>query len=147
MSNLKVCKKCKANNIGAFNGYWPYLEEDYNICKECGGFLENTNIDSNDFWIIWTISHDNSFLEAMIDLHDKDIIEYELKMSQFRTQLGQQKAVEEKQEDNAVKCPYCKSDNVRKISATSRASSVMMFGILSKKIGKQWRCNNCKSDF
>lgn len=46
-----------------------------------------------------------------------------------------------------VKCPYCDSDNVKKISTLSRAVSTGMVGLASSKIGKQWHCNNCKSDF
>lgn len=46
-----------------------------------------------------------------------------------------------------VQCPYCGSTNTDKISAASRIVSVATLGILSKKIGKQWHCNNCKSDF
>lgn len=42
------------------------------------------------------------------------------------------------------KCPMCGSTNISKISTLSRASSIVGFGILSKKIGKQWQCNNPK---
>lgn len=44
-------------------------------------------------------------------------------------------------------CPYCNSTNITKVSGTSRFASTLMFGIASKKIGKQWKCNNCKSYF
>lgn len=44
-------------------------------------------------------------------------------------------------------CPYCCSTNIKKISGVSKAASVIGFGIFSKKIGKQWYCNNCKSYF
>ena len=47
----------------------------------------------------------------------------------------------------SVRCPYCNSTNVNKISGTKKAASIIGFGILSNKIGKQWHCNNCKSDF
>lgn len=50
-------------------------------------------------------------------------------------------------EDNSVKCPYCKSANVRKISTAGRVVSTGLFGLGSKKIGKQWHCGNCGSDF
>lgn len=42
------------------------------------------------------------------------------------------------------KCPMCGSTNIQKISDFSRATSIIGFGILSKKIGKQWQCNNPK---
>ena len=45
------------------------------------------------------------------------------------------------------KCPYCHSTSIKKISAASRTASVIGFGIFSKKIGKQWHCNDCGSDF
>lgn len=44
-------------------------------------------------------------------------------------------------------CPYCKSANTKKISGTSRFMSTGVFGLASSKIGKQWHCNSCKSDF
>lgn len=46
-----------------------------------------------------------------------------------------------------VQCPYCKSYCTRKISGLSRAFSAGLFGLGSKKIGKQWHCTNCGSDF
>ena len=49
--------------------------------------------------------------------------------------------------NNRVSCPYCKSTNVKKISVVSRGVSVGLFGLASKKIGKQFHCNQCKSDF
>lgn len=49
--------------------------------------------------------------------------------------------------DSKTKCPYCKSANVAKISAAGRVVSVGLFGLGSSKVGKQWHCNSCKSDF
>lgn len=46
-----------------------------------------------------------------------------------------------------VACPYCKSTNTKKISGTTRFLSTGVFGLASGKIGKQWHCNSCKSDF
>lgn len=46
-----------------------------------------------------------------------------------------------------VKCPYCQSNNVKKITTVNRAVSTGIVGIASSKIGKQWHCNSCKSDF
>lgn len=50
-------------------------------------------------------------------------------------------------QSNNVKCPYCQSTDTKKISGTSRFMSTGIFGLASKKIGKQWHCNKCKSDF
>lgn len=48
---------------------------------------------------------------------------------------------------NSVSCPYCKSTNVSKISTLGRSISVGFFGLASGKVGKQWHCNGCGSDF
>lgn len=48
---------------------------------------------------------------------------------------------------SSIECPYCHSTNTKKISGTSRTISALTFGFASKKIGKQWHCNNCGSDF
>ncbi len=46
-----------------------------------------------------------------------------------------------------VECPYCHSHNTVKIGGMSRWLSVGLFGIGSKKVGKQWHCKSCGSDF
>lgn len=125
-------------------------------CKNCG-FRDDTNnkpcpiCDTNDWEdedikLIESISDDESFLNAMEELKQNDIIEYKLKISQIKNQINQQNKTL-KQEPNKPRCPYCSSTNLTKISATSRVASTLMFGIGSKKIGKQWKCNNCKSCF
>lgn len=45
---------------------------------------------------------------------------------------------------NTITCPNCHSSNVKPISGTERAVSVLSLGILSKKIGKSYKCLNCK---
>lgn len=43
-----------------------------------------------------------------------------------------------------IHCPNCHATNVKRISGTERAASVLGLGILSKKIGKSYKCLNCK---
>ena len=45
------------------------------------------------------------------------------------------------------KCPTCGSADIKKISATSKAASVAMLGLLSRKVYKQWHCKNCGSEW
>ena len=56
-------------------------------------------------------------------------------------------AVQRRNNPAGVKCPYCQSMSVKRISGVRRFASVELFGIASKKIGKQWHCNKCGSDF
>lgn len=49
---------------------------------------------------------------------------------------------------STVECPYCHSQDTTKISGLSKAGNVALFGIFAMgKVGKQWKCNDCKSDF
>ena len=58
-----------------------------------------------------------------------------------------QQQIEQQVLEPQIICPYCHSINTKRISMVSRAGSIIGFGIFSKKIGKQWHCNDCKSDF
>lgn len=79
--------------------------------------------------------------------------EYERKQKALKTahQVEKWKAKQQEQQDLAsgkrVVCPYCKSTNTEKISTVSRAVSVSLVGAASSKLGKQWHCKNCGSDF
>lgn len=44
-------------------------------------------------------------------------------------------------------CPTCGSTDISKISTTSKAVSVGLFGIFSSKIRKQFHCNSCKYEW
>ena len=47
-----------------------------------------------------------------------------------------------------VECPYCHSTDTKKISGFSKAVDLGVFGIFAAdRIGKQWHCNRCNSDF
>lgn len=155
---LIVCNHCVEQSKNTpysspfqFRGFFTNFKVPNNmICPKCNSNLKETSVTMEEIKIIYAISHDNTFIQAMIELKDKDIIEYELKMSQFRNQLNQQKQIEstrKKQESNTVHCPYCNSENIKKISGTERVASATMFGIFSKKIGKSFKCNNCGGTF
>ena len=45
---------------------------------------------------------------------------------------------------NKIKCPICESEKVEKITTLDRGFSVAMVGLASGKIGKQYKCKNCK---
>ena len=133
----KYCKLC-----GFVDG-----EGNIDICPIC----KSTDWEDADLITLKEISNDKDFLEAMIELKKNDPIEYQLKMSQFKANLKQQEssnsANTKPKEENKVHCPYCNSTNVNKISGLSKAGSIAMFGIFSRKVHKQWHCNDCKSDF
>ena len=66
--------------------------------------------------------------------------------AEFDAKMAHGKAILEEQ-GRRVTCSYCGSSNVKKIGLLNRAVSTELWGLGSKKIGKQWHCNNCGSDF
>jgi len=131
---LKICKKC-----GIRGGC---CSPEGKIHEGCGGELIDTGITTDELLAIRKISRDEAFLDAMIDLRKKDIIEYNLKMSQFRTQIEQQKA-SKAQSDTTPRCPHCHSAKIISISGLERSISIAMWGASSKKINKSFECKNC----
>ena len=136
---VKQCKKCK-EIMGACRP-----ESLVHTANNCNGELETLNISWDELSIIADISTDRNFLQAMIDLKEKDIIEYNLKMSQFKTQLEQQKSARAKiKTDNRLKCPTCGSAKVIRIPGLSKATWVALQGVYSiGKISKTFQCMNC----
>lgn len=140
---IKFCQKCYDNKIDypSTYGYYTYLLDFVTECpkKDCGCKLTDIDFPNDDFYVIRDISKSIQFLNAMINLYQTDIIEYELKMSQFRQQVEGQKQAK----DNRPKCPTCQSTNIAKIDGLERAGSIAVFGLFSKKINKTFKCKNC----
>jgi len=159
-NNVKFCSSCNETGINEmatafvegsrpfnFNKGMirPYEIKSQNICPYCGNNLRDTGITDDDMDSLWDVSDsDRQFLEAMIDLKKKDPIEYQLKMSQFKANLRQQENSKKVEEDNKPKCPNCHSTNIKPISGTERAMSIIGLGMFSKKINKSFKCLDCK---
>lgn len=138
---IKRCAKC--GDIGRFS-------PEFVKCLKCGeDTLLATNMTDEEFCVLCKAAPKNNDLcSLMIDLKEKDPIEYQLKISQFKTQVQQQESIKKQQsEQSKVHCPYCNSTNVKKISSTERVASVAMMGIFSKKINKSFKCNACGGIF
>ncbi len=137
MSRIVVkCDKC--NGIGICDSDSDLIHKANN----CNGKLIQCNISCDDLNVISRIANDNDFFRAMIDLKEKDIIEYNLKMSQFKTQLEQQKSTSQTS-SNIIKCPTCNSTKVKRISGTAKVAGAVTFGLLSKTARSQFKCENC----
>jgi hypothetical protein len=141
---IKFCKKChdekKIRYWGDKYGYLWTLTDDAKICPDCQSNLVDIDFPALDLKILSKISDSTDFYDAMIKLHDDDIIEYELKMSQFRSQVEAQEAEEErkKAEESKPRCPKCGSTN---ITAGQRGYSFWTGFLGSNKTVN--RCSNC----
>lgn len=114
-------------------------------CPHCGNPISSQHKKSNSLSHMpcpncgtnWHTFDDNNNDVCKICDH----IFTEKEISDFKIQQNaKQRAIQA----SKPKCPMCGSTNISKISTFSRASSIVGFGILSKKIGKQWKCNNPK---
>ena len=76
--------------------------------------------------------------------HRDEILEKQ--SAEFDAKMAHGKAILEEQ-GRRVTCSYCGSSNVKEIGLLNRSVSTELWGLGSKKIGKQWHCNNCGSDF
>lgn len=63
------------------------------------------------------------------------------------SKLCKGKKLSELPDNQYVQCPYCHSRKVSKLTTLDRAGSIIIAGAASGKIGKQWHCNNCGSNF
>lgn len=77
--------------------------------------------------------------------NNKDSI-LQQKQQQQEESINRGKSILEEQ-SKRVKCTYCGSTNVKKIGLLNRAISTELWGLGSKKIGKQFHCNSCGADF
>ena len=112
-------------------------------------FFNNYIINNPDFDVdcynnrLKTIKSDEKWIEKQAIITDSLNKGYDM-----RTALKHVKDAEEGRPSKPeVECPYCHSCNTTKISGASRWLSVGLFGIGSKKVGKQWHCKSCGSDF
>ncbi len=133
---VKQCMKCK-QVIGCCQ-----RTDFVHMANNCNGELKILNISWEELSTIENISPDRDFLQAMIDLKEKDPIEFQLKMSQFKTQLQQQKQIR-RSASETIKCPTCSSRDVRRISGTARVAGATVFGLFSKTARSQFECRNC----
>lgn len=148
-----ICSKCGSKGLaplgtkkcfcGGDRIVFPVTEDDYIKMSdyEKNKMIEQMDIhpliSKEDALTIYNVTHSIEIIDAMIELKQKDIIEYGLKLSQFKNQLEQKRQVNQ-QEKNQVHCPKCGSTSI-----TTGARGVnLTFGLLgaSKTVN---RCGKC----
>lgn len=135
---IKYCEYCQKHPISSdLQGYTNSWSDNTHTCPVCKHDLTDIDFPEEDFKIIKQISYDPKFIESMIELRKNDIVEYNLKLSQFKTQ------VEKVKENSLPKCPTCSSTNLKKITNTSKVINTAMFGIFGTKRHKTYHCNSC----
>lgn len=80
-----------------------------------------------------------SYPYDMLDIIEADTINYIINYWRKDTE-AQQPTLNTNRKPH---CPNCGSENIKKISFTSRAVGVMAVGLLSSSIGKTFKCKSC----
>lgn len=118
-------------------------------CPRCNGDISELELTKDEWDVLERVSVDSNFIISMDKLKKNDIIDFNLKLSQFRASISQ---LEQQNEihDNTVQpasyglhCPTCGSSNVKKISATKRWFTTGTFGIASSDMAKTMQCGSC----
>lgn len=127
------------------HGYFWGLRPEINICPICNQHLIDIDFPVNDLKILTFISDNPKLYQSMIDLHDKDVIEYELKMSQFRAQYDNKIAMQiverqkqaTQQSNSTTTCPRCGNTTFTPI----KKKWSMWAGFATNQV--ELVCNNC----
>lgn len=143
-------------------------------CKKCGRFVQRLTKElnkpcdychsnlfqvPNEYLIDGSgTAIDNSLKQQFIDEYIKSSPEFDQYLFEHRDEdlfkrrmeneakLEHGKAILE-EKGRGPKCIYCGSSNIKKIGLLNRAASTGLWGLNSKKIGKQFHCNHCGADF
>lgn len=89
------------------------------------------------------IKNSPEFDQSLFDQRDEILAKMNLK---YEKAMTHGKAILESQ-NKQVTCPYCSSTRVSKTSILGRMVSFEFWGLASNKLGKQWHCHDCGSNF
>lgn len=146
----KFCNKC--GNITLGN---KYLEEKCSICGKVKipvplNYIQENEIltdkeldDKKNIIIEELVKTSPEFDQYLFDHRDEILAK---QSAEFDAKMEHGKAILE-EGNRTPKCTYCGSTNIRKIGLLNRAISIELWGLGSKKIGKQFHCNHCGADF
>lgn len=138
----KYCPQCKHN-----------FSDVFDECVYCGSELKDGIIEIEDVQNEKPIYEmtDEEILHKYSDYKKRIEEQTGHKMTDSEFLLGIREArrdslnhkadefVKSDQENNVPKCPTCQS--------TAKAGSIVMWGIFSRRVHKQWHCNNCESEW
>lgn len=146
-----ICPKCAFVS----GGYAEEYPEDpiYLKCKFCNTILIQTENTGKEGLRKFIENKEEDYYKTLaIELGNNQFSEnaYNCRISANKKEnekTSKQFKQQTNQPTSQIKCPYCNSTNTKKITTANRIGSTMLFGVFSKKLTKEWHCNNCGSDF
>lgn len=148
---IQYCPRCGWINIIVLGDredeclYCKHKMRDTNeLYYEINDIVNNSNIDNrHEYVMIHYVYRSPEYRKKYKDQREQKEKE-ELEEAKRRSNAEfTAKFFAERNSVGLPKCPSCGSTNISKIGVGERALSVGMFGMLSKKIGKTHKCNNC----
>lgn len=143
---IYMCNDCYNNKkhvTEIFDSCFGDPDSCKDYCFQCKGHnMTQLNLDQDEALVLMKTSKDPDFILAMDKLKGEDLIEFNLKMAQFKQSLPQTTET-----DNTPKCPTCGSTNIKKISGGKRWLTTGIFGLASSDVGKNMQCNSCGYKF
>lgn len=117
------------------NNTLKYIPEEFLIGKRKCIF----NDERKDEFIQEYIKSSPEFDQYLFDHRDEILAK---QSAEFNAKIAHGKEILE-EASRVPKCPTCQSTNIRKMGGVERGTSIWAFGLLSKKIGKTFKCNSC----
>lgn len=133
--SLIICPECKKQ-----------VSEYADTCPNCGYPIKKHNSLKDIESIkcpICGIDNDKSILinnNMLCKVCGADLSDLDRLYDQIRIHKQEE---ERAKQSNLPKCPTCQSTNIKKISATSKATNAVLFGLFGNKRKKQFHCNSC----
>ena len=137
------------------------LEKIY-LCPICGATYTNTDARNNEhvckfcnkelIKINMTLKENTDFLimdgttvkdQTRILANKFGGFQFSEKAYENRMNIVNNKKQSTTQQPSIPHCPTCNSTNIKRISATSKAVGVGLFGIFSKTVRSQFECKDC----
>ena len=154
LTGMNICPKCGTTEGKFFDwdnyvaGKCPSCNTEMIDCHTSTNEFSNMSIDEEWQWrqelYNKYVKNSQEFDETLFhETFQKKKAEYEKEKAKYNYRAS----MPTRPSEPKVTCPYCHSTNVRKIGIVSRSVSASIFGLGSKKIGKQWHCDHCGSDF
>lgn len=148
------CRNCGYSVKFEINPKWEINEDAHNRIYNQMDYGEKTKKECDDEWREYCRPFVEEVVAKRPEFSRKDyehipIFEEEQsrRYKKIEEEVANMKTTSSSSYSPTITCPYCKSSNTKKISTMSRMFSGGLFGLGSKKIGKQWHCNSCGSDF
>lgn len=124
--------------------YEEIYEKNQKFYKGCSKNEKVSISWTNDEFLRWYINYLREQETPGILAYEKSNVKKELQESiAFHAAIAKM----DEERHPHVPCPYCKSTNTEKIGTLNRAVSISIVGAASSKLGKQWHCKNCNSNF